>query len=306
MNKKKVCIVAPVNNEQGNVAVFCERAFKAFEPINNKYEVEILFVDDGSKDNTLLIITELNKQDKRVKSIALSRNFGFQAAVLAGLKHTDADLVCIITAGLADPPELLADFAVKHEEGYEIVYGIRGKRPEPAMITGFRNSFYRTLKFVADTDIILNMSEISLFTRPVLETILDSYNQFPFIRSDIAYAGFNRIGIPYDIQPRHSGKSHYNLWRMTKFAVAGILSISTYPLRFFVYAFPVFVLLNLLLIGLDTFFSQTTELFFHWLVMLDFVYIVSTLMFIGIYVARIYKNVVKRPIYVVDWTKTSL
>jgi len=300
-SKQLVTIVSPVNNEQGNIVTFCDRVQKAFEPINDRYEVEILFVDDGSVDDTLKIIQETNQKRPWVKGLVLSRNFGFQAALSAGLKHAEGDIVCIITAGLADPPELLADFVIKSEEGYDIVYGIRGKRPEPQWITGLRNYFYKTLRLVADTDIILNMSEISMLKRHVLDIVLETHNQFPFIRADISYVGFKRIGIPYDIQPRHSGKSHYNLWRMTKFAVAGILSISTYPLRVSVYLFPILILVNILFFTLSEFLNP---IFFKGLIAFDLVYISLQLTFIGLYIARVYKNIIHRPIYVIDWNRT--
>lgn len=296
-DRKLITIISAVNNEEGNIIPFYNK-MKVIMENHKAHDFEILFINDGSKDTTLDHIQKLSSEDQRIKVISFSKNFGYQAALLAGFKHSKGDCLIVITASMTDPPELVETFIQKWEQGYEVVYGIRGKRPEASWLTSLRNSFYKVLKFVADTDIIMNMSEFALLDRVVKDSILEGYNQFPFIRSDIAYVGFQRIGIPYMIQPRISGKSHYNLWRMTKFAVAGILSISTYPLRLFLYLFPIFVALNIALFTLSMLYSP---IFFQLAVLLDLIYLGTNLMFAGIYIARIYKNIVRRPIYVIDW-----
>ncbi|MEO5951356.1 MAG: glycosyltransferase, partial [Chloroflexia bacterium] len=170
-------------------------------------------------------------------------------------------------------------------------------------IKGARNLFYRLLQAIADMDIVLYMAEFSLISAHVRAATLNSYNSFPFLRSEIGYVGFDRCGIQYTRQPRVAGKSHYNFLRMFTFAGAGILTASTFALRAPLYCFPLLVLVNTYLLFLDR--AGRSSRGFEFLVALDLLYLILLGTFISLYLARVYKNGIGRPNYHVS-AKRSL
>jgi dolichol-phosphate mannosyltransferase len=232
-----------------------------------------------------------------VQVLTLSRNFGYEASVATGLRHARGAVMTVIDVDCEDPPELIPAFIKEWEAGHDIVYGQRGNRPEPLYWRLARKAFYRINRMIADSDIVLDMAEFFLITAAVRDAILDNHSTVPFLRSEVAYVGFRRHGIPYDRQKRVAGESHYSVWRASKFAITGILSSSTFPLRLSVYAFPLLVLANLGLLALDC---------FAWLVVCNSLYLAFFLMVICIYLARTYKDVVHRPLTVVDWRQSRL
>jgi dolichol-phosphate mannosyltransferase len=201
-----------------------------------------------------------------------------------------------------DPPELIPVFLKKWEEGFDIVYGIRTNRPESKLLIYTRNLFYRILRFTADTEIILNMAEFGLIANYVRDGIINNTNTFPFLRTEIAYSGYRSFGVRYDREKRIAGETHYNFWRMAIFATGGILSSSTFPFRLAVFVFPLVFIFNLLMIIADIYFGG---LYFKLLTIFDFVYVILLLTTHGIYLARIYKNGLGRPLYIVDWRLSS-
>jgi len=233
----------------------------------------------------------------------MSRNFGYQSSVQAGMLYASGDGIIVIDVDCEDPPELILKFIEKWEEGYDIVYGLRGDRPEWWVIKKARNVFYHTLRLIADSDIVLYMAEFALISSHVRDTIVDNKNTFPFLRAEIGYVGFSRFGVPYDRQPRVVGKTHYNLFTMVSFGVAGILTSSTFLMRFFAYLLPFFILFNAVFLFAEIFYLESAQLF-KTLVVMDLVYIISLLTIQGIYSARIYKNGIGRPIFIVDWKQS--
>ena len=159
-----------------------------------------------------------------MKVISLSRNFGYHAVLLAGLSLVPADLYAMIDVDCEDPPELLLEFFRAIEGGADIAYGIRSDRVEPAPVTFFRRIFYYLNKWIADSDIVVWMAEFAMLTRQVRDVILAPHTTYIFLRAEIGYAGFVRVGVPYVRAARTSGKTHYNLWNMTRFAVSGFLA----------------------------------------------------------------------------------
>lgn len=300
MSKKLVSILSPVHNEEETIPLFFSRLVNVLSELD--YDFEIIFLNNRSGDSTLQVIQNLMERDSRVRVLTLSRNFGYQASVQAGMSHASGDCIITIDVDCEDPPEMIPAFLKKWEEGYDIVYGKREDRPEPKLLIWFRNLFYRILQFTADADIILNMAEFGLISSYVRDQIINNTNTFPFLRTEIAYAGYNITGIPYDREKRIAGTTHYNFWRMLIFAIGGILSSSTFLLRMTAFLLPVFVILNLFYL-----FAQNYSelLLFSYLVTFDLVYIVFILTVQGIYIARIYKNGLGRPIYIVDWKLSS-
>jgi dolichol-phosphate mannosyltransferase len=223
----------------------------------------------------------------------MSRNIGYQRSLDCGLRNAKGDLFVMIDVDCEDPPELLLEFAARHEEGFDIVYGIRADRHEKVVLKSTRKLFYRILKIVADEDIILDMAEFALFSSEVRNSILTESNSFPFIRASISRVGFKRVGISYCRQPRVGGKSHNNLKSLSAVAVAGILSASTLPLRLPVYFLP-FWLLSLLLVG-SRYVAAGTRLWAVTGCVLVAAYLGSSISFIALYLARTYKNGLRRP-----------
>lgn len=304
MNRKPVVsIICPVYNEEQAIPLFHERLTSAVSPLSERYEFELIFTNNRSSDGTLDIIRALHEKDPSVQVLTLSRNFGYQASVLAGITHAVGDAIIVIDVDCEDPPEMIPKFIAKWEEGYDIVYGRRANRPEPRPLVFMRKLFYRLLRLMADTDIVLDMAEFALVSSRVRDVMRDNKNSFPFLRAEIGYSGFSRYGITYDRQQRTTGKSYYNLWGMFLFGAAGILSISTFPMRIAVYAWPLVALANLVLLALDL--AGLSGSAFRVLVALDLLYGITLLTTHGLYLARIYKNNIARPVFIVDW-KLSL
>ncbi len=304
LNRKPVVsIICPVYNEEPAILPFYERLTSAVSPLSERYDFELIFTNNRSSDGTLDMIRMLREKDLSVQVLTLSRNFGYQASVLAGITHAAGDAIVVIDVDCEDPPEMIPQFIAKWEEGYDIVYGLRANRPEPRPLVFMRKLFYRLLRVMADTDIVLDMAEFALVSSRVRDVMHDNKNSFPFLRAEVGYSGFSRYGISYDRQQRTTGKSYYNLWGMFLFAAAGILSISTFPMRIAVYALPLAALANLLLLALDL--AGLSSSAFKILVALDLLYCITLLTTHGLYLARIYKNNIARPVFIVDW-KLSL
>ena len=181
---------------------------------------------------------------------------------------------------------MILEFLEKYEQGNDIVYGLRENRPENFIIKKLRNFFYRVLKFSSDDEIILKMAEFSLFTNEIKEHLIEENTSFPFLRSSISRVGFDSVSIPYTRSKRSAGESNYNIFSMIKFAIAGILASTTLPLRFPIYFFPFWFFISFLL-----FTNQSSNpLFWNYLIYISILYIVITISFVSIYIARIYQN----------------
>jgi dolichol-phosphate mannosyltransferase len=293
-----------VYNEQESVPLFYGRQKAALEPLTGAYNFQILFTNNCSGDSTLDIIRQLHEQDPSVEILTLSRNFGYQASVLAGLYYARGDAMIVIDVDCEDPPEMVPQFITEWEVGNDIVYGIRQKRQEFIAIQWARKLFYRLLSLTADSNIILDMAEFALISARVRDHVIDNASTFPFIRTEIGYVGFRRKGIPYERQRRIHGRTHYNFVTMTEFAIGGILTSSTYALRMAAFSGAILLPLNLVLLVL--YLAGVLSLAFHLLVSLDLMYLVFFVAVIAVYVARIYKNNVSRPVFIVDWQKSIL
>ena len=301
---KRISIVCPVFNEEASVAGFHARLQAALVPLRARYEFELIFTNNRSSDATVDVIQRLRAEDRSIQVLTLSRNFGYQASVLAGLSYADGDAAVIIDVDCEDPPELIPAFVEKWEQGHDVVYGLRQGRPEPKVVTMARKLFYRILKAVADSDIILDMAEFSLVASHVRDSIIANTSTFPFLRSEIGYAGFSLAGIPYARQTRIAGTTHYNFWRMFMFAAAGILSSSTFPMRCALYFWPIVAAINLVALVVDG--ASASPRAFHWLVAFDLMYLISLVTIYGLYIARIYKNGIGRPVFIVDWGRSAV
>jgi dolichol-phosphate mannosyltransferase len=293
-----LAILCPVYNEEAVLKLFFARLRPVMEGLRENYECRLVFLNNASADATLQRIDEVRAEWPETYVISMSRNVGYQASVECGVRRVEADLYVVIDVDCEDPPEMIPEFVRKYEEGFDIAYGERVDRPEPRAIKGGRKIFYRLLRMIADEDIVLDMAEFSLFSREVRDAIIADESSFPFLRASIARVGFRRAAIPFTRQKRIAGVTHYNLVGMTIFAVAGLLASSTLLLRLPVYALP-FWLLTLGLLGVWAVAGHSAwAVFFGCLVFAG--YVGGTISFIALYVARAYKNGLRRPNAVID------
>jgi glycosyltransferase involved in cell wall biosynthesis len=295
-------VIVPVHNEEGNVDMFYERVLPVLRslPVDSW---EILFMNNASTDTTLDKILRLRETDAHVKVITLTRNFGLQASLTAGLTSRESDLYAIVDVDCEDPPELLAQFHREIQAGAHTAYGIRSQRDEPSWLTSFRWLFYRINRSIADFPVILWMAEFAMFTRTVRDAVVANKSAFPFVRTEIAYAGLKAVGIPYFRAQRKHGLSHVNFRGMAEFAVWGFLTSSTLPLRVTLYlsAF----MMSLYLILLFSFHMSLAEAADS-AVIFGFIYLLATVPVLSLYVARTYKNTLARPVFIIDPEKTKL
>jgi dolichol-phosphate mannosyltransferase len=299
----KLSVIVPVHNEEANIRLFYERSLPVLEGLDGLTSWEIVYVNNGSNDRTAEEVLRLRSSDPRVKLVTLSRNFGYHGALVAGLSSRDSQLYAMVDVDCEDPPELLAKFYESIQGGAQLAYGIRSNRDESRLVTLGRKLFYRLNQWIADSEIVMWMGEFAMMTRQVRDAILLPHTTYPFLRAEMGYVGFRRVGIPYLRAKRVAGRSHYGLGRMTKFAVAGILSSTTFPLRLILYlaafvamAFPI-ACITLQLRLADMAMVATV---------LCLYYLLVTMPFIALYLARTYKNGVARPVFVVNQAETFL
>lgn len=294
-------VIVPARNEALNVPYFFERAQQTLDSLGVDWN--IVFINNCSSDGTLDEMLALRARDRRVKIITLSRDFGYQGALKAGLASVDSDYYAIVDADCEDPPELLAEFLAAIKGGAQIAYGIRSERDEPKIITAGRNLFYVLNRLLADGEVVMWMGEFSMFTREVRDAVLMSKSTFLSLRAELGYVGFRRAGIRYKRARRRFGKSHYNIFRMTVYAVGSILAATTSPLRLVLYlaallgiGFPLVVLAR----GISAEAASTAAAF------IALYFLLLTVPLISLYLARLYQNGVQRPSFLIDDSRTYL
>ena len=302
--RKLVSIVCPVFNEEKAVPLFYARLVKALAPTETKVRYEILFVNNRSTDGTERAVMDLREKDPRVQLLTMSRNFGYQASISAGMRHASGDASVNIDVDCEDPPELIPQFIERWLAGADIAYGIRAQREEFVLMHLARKAFYRLTKKVSEHEIVLDMAEFFLIDRVVKEHVLSTRSTFPFVRGQVGYVGFRREGIAYKREKRIIGETHYNLFSAIRFGIAGILSSSTWPLRFLAYVGGALFALDLVVAMGFAFWSalplETALRAFAAGVALHLGWLVLSVGTLGIYLARVYKDTIGLPLYVAD------
>ena len=228
---KDLSIIIPIYNEAGNIQVLFERLRNVVRDMN--MNVEYVFVNDGSRDNSIDLIKGLAKTNSEVHYLDFSRNFGHQVAVAAGLDYCTGKSAVIIDADLQDPPELIANLVSKWKEGYEVVYAKRRSREGESFLKKFTAKlFYRTLKRITSINIPVDTGDFRIIDRKVIDVLKKMPEQQKFLRGQSSWIGFRQTYIEYDRDERHSGASGYTYKKMLRFALDGITSFSNLPLRF--------------------------------------------------------------------------
>lgn len=303
-SRKLVTVVCPVFNEEKAVPLFYGRLVKAIASTEDRVRYEILFVNNRSTDGTEAEVLKLREKDPRVQLLTMSRNFGYQASITAGMKNASGDASVNIDVDCEDPPEMIPKFVERWLEGADIAYGIRARREEFVLMHLARKLFYRVTKRLSDHEIVLDMAEFFLIDRKVKEFVLSTASTFPFVRGQVGYVGFRREGIAYKREKRIIGETHYNLVSAIRFGLAGILSSSTLALRILAYVgVSLFVVDLAAAVGflvaptrsVETLlraFAAGVAVHLGWLS-----FAAGTL---GIYLARVYKDTIGLPLYVAD------
>jgi glycosyltransferase involved in cell wall biosynthesis len=305
--KPVLSVVVPMHNEAANVQAFYDRVSAVLDGIGDPWE--IVCVDDGSRDATLVALAGLHQRDPRVKVIGLSRNFGKEAALTAGLDHAGGEAVIPIDADLQDPPELIPALVAKWREGFEVVNATRRSRQgETWLKKASANAFYRALGRLTTIDIPRDTGDFRLLSRPAIDALKRLPERNRFMKGLFAWVGFKQAAIEYDREPRHAGRTNWNYWRLWNFALDGITSFSSWPLRIWTYlgvgiAIAAFVYAGVLVVrtlvhGVDVpgYASLMVVLLF-----------VSGVQLIGMgvlgeYLARVFDEVKRRPLYLVGRT----
>ncbi len=298
---KLLSVVAPMYNEEATAAAFCERVFAALEGL----PLELVLVDDGSSDGTAKIVDDMAASDSRVRVVRLSRNFGHQTAITAGLDHASGDAVVMIDADLQDPPEVINDLLAKWREGVDVVYAVRQRREgETRFKLATASIFYRLMSRVSSIELAPDAGDFRLMGRQALDGLLSMRERSRYLRGMTVWVGFTQAAVPYQRDPRYAGETKYTLRRMLAFSLDAISSFSHLPLQAatvlgFLFSFIAFLAIPVV-IGLklaDSYlpgFSTITIV----ILLLGGMNLIAVGI-IGEYVGRIYDEVKRRPLYLV-------
>lgn len=300
---KRISLVFPVYNEEEVLPMLYERVRRALTQL--PYDVEVILVNDGSRDRSLELMTRYHQEDPRFKIVDFSRNFGHQVAITAGMDASSGDAVILMDADLQDPPELLPQFLKTWEDGYHVVYAVRKTRQEHALKQFAYRAFYRILQKISNIPIPLDSGDFCLMDRVVVDTIKSMDERHRFVRGLRSWVGFRQIGLEYDRDKRQAGEVKYTFSKLMKLALDGIFSFSYFPLQLASYT-------GFAVSGLS-FFAIAVYLYKKLFVGHEpqgFPTLVTVVLFlggiqlislgvIGEYIGRIYDEVKRRPTYIV-------
>lgn len=295
-------VVIPAFNEQDNIPVTAERMREILSPIT---EYELVFVDDGSKDNTWQIIKELSEKDTSVKGLHFSRNFGKEGAIFAGLKAAGGDCVAVIDCDLQHPPELLPEMLDAWNNGAEVVEAVKASRGKEGIIYKlFAKTFYRMMKNSANVDLD-GASDYKLMDRKVVDALNDMPERLTFFRALSCWVGFKTEKIEFDVAPRNAGKTKWSFRKLFKYALSSITSFTNVPMQIITVSGILFFIFALIL-GIQTivnFCSGNAADGFSTVILL--ILIVGSILMLGIgiigyYLSKIYEEIKCRPRYIVS------
>jgi polyisoprenyl-phosphate glycosyltransferase len=303
--KKLISVVIPAYNEE-DVLDELNRRLKEIMDSNTDYEFEVIIVENGSQDSSFDKLVQINKEDTRFKILKLSKNFGCDGGITAGLKYAKGDVAVIMNADLQDPPEMIPQFIQKWEEGYEIIYGIIQKREGVSFMRRILSSLAYVIIFnLTHETIPKNASDFRLIDKKVYTVVNNMEEKNKFLRGIIAWTGFKQTGIPYKRPQRYAGETKAGFCTAFNVAINGIFSFSYFPLHIatvlgFIISFFSFVTIFIEL-GLFLKYGQVVPGFTTTIILMLFLF--GTLFFllgiVGVYIARIYDEVKQRPNFIV-------
>ena len=310
-------VVIPVFNEQEVIGLTHRRVVEALAPTGD-FDLELVYVNDGSRDRSAMLLGEIAEQDPRVCVVSFARNFGHQAAVTAGLRHAAGDAVAILDADLQDPPEVILEMLAKWREGYSVVYGIRRNRKESLLKRFCYDRFYRLQAAMSDFEIPRDSGDFCLLDRRVVEVINALPEKNRFVRGLRAWCGGRQFGLAYDRAARAAGRSKYSPRQLIRFALDGIFNFSTFPLRLIFWmgrGFSVLALAGLVfflamrITGFVFFGHRAAEVpGFTTVVLAIFLLSGVQLLSVGVlgeYLGRMYVEIKSRPVYLAEQVRES-
>lgn len=302
---RSLSIVVPVLNEARSISTLAERLTSVLDGLGNPYEV--IIVDDGSTDATLSGLRALNERDPRFKAVSFSRNFGKEVAVAAGLKRATGAAAIIMDGDLQHPPETIRRFVELWDQGYDMVYGQRTDRSQNTALEKFSaRAFYRAFRYLSGTELPDGAGDFRLLDRRVIDIFNKLDERARFNKGLFAWVGFRSIGVPFEVAAREHGISRWRFRRLLRFAVDGMASFTTVPLKVWSYvgisislialAYATFFLMKTLIWGIDVpgFPSLLISV-----LLLGGIQLIS-LGVIGEYLGRVYEEVKGRPLYIVS------
>lgn len=295
-------VVVPVYNEEENLPVLLDELLPVLRDLGT---YEVILVDDGSQDGSVPIILERRNVDPNIKLIELSRNFGHQAALSAGLEHASGQAVAFMDADLQDPPDLLREFVSRWQAGQEVVYAVRTKRKESAFKRAGYWTFYRLLRRLADIEIPLDTGDFCLMDRQVVDALVALPEKSRFLRGLRTWVGFKQEGIVYERPARHAGEVKYTLRKLVRLAISGLLAFTSTPLRAASYLGFFTAAMGILYLGIALVARVVSgRVPAGWTSIIAIVLIVggAQLLVTGVlgeYVAKIYEETKRRPVYLV-------
>lgn len=305
-----ISIVIPCYNEADVLPLLRKRLADALQPLSLKWET--IFVDDGSSDGTFEILAQMHREDSRFKILSFSRNFGHQAAILAGLHAAEGTLVAVIDADLQDPPEIISTCVDLSAQGYDVVYAVRRKRKEGIFKRAAYKIFYRLLDRLSDIPIPLDSGDFCLMRRRVVDVIKAMSESNLFVRGLRAWTGYRQVSLEYEREARAAGETKYPFSKLCRLAADGILSFSIAPLRcatYFGFLAMVLSLLGIVFVILwrvsgFAFMGHRAQELPGWAAVVGAVLFVGGVQLlilgvIGEYIGRIYHEVKRRPRWIV-------
>lgn len=300
-----ISLVVPVYNEEQVLDIFLERTADVLGSADLDYEY--VFVNDGSTDATLPILIARSGENPRIRVVDLARNFGKEAAMTAGIDHVRGNVMVPIDVDLQDPPELILRFVEKWREGYDVVYGKRAQRDEDSMLKRITaGGFYKLFNSLAPRSIPENVGDFRLMDERVVGVLRQLPERNRFMKGLFSWVGFRSIGVPYERPARAAGTTKWNVGKLWNFALDGIFSFSTLPLRVWSYIgaiisllaflYASFIVISVLIFGVDLpgYASLLTVVLF-----LGGIQLLS-LGIMGEYIGRLFLETKGRPVYIVD------
>lgn len=297
-------IIIPIYNEEGNINLLFDRVKKVAQEISPSHEM--IFINDGSRDNSILLIKQLASKDSCVKYINFARNFGHQIAVSAGLDNCSGERIVIIDADLQDPPELIFEMTKKMDEGFEVVYAKRRSRDGESFLKKWTAKwFYRTLKKITSVNIPVDTGDFRIMDKRIVDVLKQMPEQHKFLRGQISWVGFNQTYVEYDRSERNAGETGYTYRKMIRFALDGITAFSTTPLKFAT-ALGFFVSIAAFIVSLYVLFAKfiKNDVVPGWTSLMLVVLFLGGVQLIcigiiGEYISRLSTDVKQRPLYVI-------
>ncbi len=300
-----ISIICPAYNESDGIGIFLEHLVPVMDRLNQTYE--IVFVNDGSRDNTLEVLLQAKKRYNHIRILNLSRNFGKEAALTAGLENAKGEAVVAIDTDLQHPPQIIEQFVKKWQEGYDVVVGKRLSRTgEHPLKKVAAKLFYTLHNKISDIEIPADIGDFRLMSRKVVDALKQLPENQRFMKGIFAWVGFKTAIVEYYQEERVAGKSSFNGWKLWNFALDGITSFSTVPLRVWLYIgvviaaisfmFGIWIAVKTIVFGVETPGYAST------MVMILFLGGIQ-LMGIGImgeYIGRLYKEAKRRPVYILE------